>query len=341
MSKFKIEVSKKFQIGIARREVCQFAKKIGFTEKNIAEIAIVVTELAENLVTHKAINGKIIYSSFKNEKGHGIQLISKDDGPGISNIEAVMEDGYSTKGSLGFGLGAIKRLMSDFELSSNNGIEKKLIGTKIVTRKYVPQKRETYQDDAIRTHFGIFTRSRFDEEYNGDGYFLKYFDGKTLAVVIDGLGHGINASEATVKAQQSLAENYDKPLSIIIGDLHERLKKTRGVAISLALINDAKCVLEYLGIGNVLTKQFNQKVSKTYVNYNGTVGHVLGSFRVLEYPWTKGSVLIMTSDGISSNYEPQNISVFWDKNPIIIANSILKNYGRTIDDATVLVGVYR
>jgi len=249
-----------------------------------------------------------------------------------------MEDGYSTKGSLGIGLGAVKRLMSDFELNSKNGVKKKLFGTKIVTRKYISQKREIYKDDMIRTHFGIFTRSKFGEEYNGDGYYLKYFDKKTLAVVIDGLGHGKSASEATVKTHQYLEENYDKPLKVIITDLHERLKRTRGVAISLAIIDDAKCTLEYLAIGNVLTKKYNQRDSKTFVNYNGTLGHALRSFKVIEYPWPKGSVLIITSDGISSKYEPQNI---YGRNPIIIANSILKNYGKVHDDATVLVGVYK
>ncbi len=341
MSGFKIDVIKKFQVGIARREVCQFAKKIGFTEKNNAEIGIVVTELAENLVSHNAINGKIIYSSFKNEKGQGIQIISNDDGPGIINIEAVMEDGFSTKGSLGFGLGTVKRLMSDFEISSDHNVKKKIFGTKIVTRKYLSQEGEIYKNGMIRTHCGIFTRSRFGEEYNGDGYFLKYFDNKTLAVVIDGLGHGKDASEATVKTQQYLEENYDKSFEVIIGDLHERLKRTRGVAISLALIDDAKCTLDYLGIGNVITRRFNVKDSKTFVNYNGTLGHALRSYRTLEYPWTKNSILIIISDGISSKFEPQDISGFWDKNPILIANSILKNYGKTNDDATVLVGVYK
>lgn len=341
MTELKIEVTKNFQIGVARREICQYAEKLGFTEKNVGEIAIVVTELADNLVNHNAINGKIIYSPFKNEKGQGIQIISADDGPGFSNIEAVIEDGYSTKGSLGLGLGAVKRLMSDFEISSNSKVTAKSIGTKIITRKYFSQKREIYKDDIIRSYFGIFTRSKFGEEHNGDGYFLKYFDNKTLAVVIDGLGHGKYASEATVKTQQYLEENYNKSFKVIIDNLHKRLKRTRGVAISLALINDAKCTIEYLGIGNVITKLFKNNDSRTLVNYNGTLGHALRSFKIFEYPWTRGSVLVISSDGISSKYNPQNITSFWGGNPIMIANSILKNSSTLHDDATVLVGVYK
>jgi len=257
-----------------------------------------------------------------------------------------MEDGYSTSGTLGIGLGAIKRLMSDFRLTSNindvktarNNNIRSQIGTKIITKKYLSQSEDTADISQSKIKFGIFSRSKYGEKYNGDNYFLQRFEDKTIAAVIDGLGHGQPASEASTEAQLYLVENYKKPLDIIINGLNARLKNTRGVVISIALIDDEKGELEYVGIGNVLTRVFNSPTPIKPINYNGSLGYILRNFKVFQYPWVKGNIIIMTSDGISERYDPNRDPNFLKKHPIIIANTILKEYGKTFDDATVLVG---
>jgi hypothetical protein len=275
-----------------------------------------------------------------------IQIISEDKGPGISNVETVMEDGYSTNGTLGIGLGAIKRLMSDFRIISNiNNVKTarynniwSQIGTKIITKKYLSQREDTADISQSKTKFGIFSRSKYGEKYNGDNYFLQRFEDKAIAAVIDGLGHGQAASEASTIARLYLVENYKKPLDVIINELHERLKRTRGVVISIALIDDKEGVLEYVGIGNVLTRIFNSTTTINPVKYSGCLGYILRNFRVFRYPWIKGNIIIMTSDGISERYVTNKDPNFLKKHPIIIASTILKEYGKTQDDATVLVG---
>jgi len=114
-----IPIDESHHVGIAIRKVSKLAEELGFSEKELSETLIVVSELANNLIEHEAIEGKIICSLNEEGTKKYIQIISEDKGPGIANVETVMEDGYSTSGTLGIGLGAIKRLMSDFRLTSN------------------------------------------------------------------------------------------------------------------------------------------------------------------------------------------------------------------------------
>ncbi len=344
-----IPIDEIHHIGIAIREISKLAEDFGFSEKELSEILIVVSELANNLIEHEAIEGKIICSLNEEGTKKYIQIISEDKGPGIANVETVMEDGFSTSGTLGIGLGAIKRLMSDFRINSNiddvktakNNNNWRKIGTKIITKKYLSQREDRVDISQSRTRFGVFTRSKYGEKYNGDNYFLQHFEDKTIVAVIDGLGHGQYAFKASTEARLYFTKNYKKPLDVIINDLHARLKSTRGVVISIALIDHEKGELEHVGIGNVLTRVFNSPTPIRPVNYNGSLGYILRNFRVSKYPWVKGNIIIMTSDGISERYDTNNNPNYLQNHPIIIANTILKEYGKDYDDATVLVGGYK
>ncbi len=346
LKQIEIPIDESHHVGIAIRKVSKLVKELGFSEKEFSETLIVVSELANNLIEHEAIEGKIICSLIEEGTKKYIQIISEDKGPGIANVETVMEDGYSTSGTLGIGLGAIMRLMSDFRITSNindvktarNNNIRSQIGTKIITKKYLSQREDTADISQSKIKFGIFSRSKYGEKYNGDNYFLQRFEDKTIAAVIDGLGHGQPASEASTEARLYLVENYKKPLDVIINGLHARLKSTRGAVISIALIDDEKGELEYVGIGNVLTMVFNSPTPIKPVNYTGSLGYMLRNFRVFQYPWVKGNIIIMTSDGISERYDSNRDPNFLKKHPIIIANTILKEYGNAHDDATVLVG---
>ncbi|MFX0132900.1 MAG: ATP-binding SpoIIE family protein phosphatase [Candidatus Hodarchaeota archaeon] len=332
-----ISIFEKHHVSKAKRQVTELAKKLGFSEIAIGEIAIVVTELAENIIKHGAIEGKIVFSEIKKGKRRGIEIISEDKGPGIAKIETVMEDGFSTTGSLGIGLGAVKRLMSEFDIKSSQNLSGKG-GTKIITKKYLPPKGELKNLMKKSTIFSIFSRSKLGEIENGDSYFLQHFESNTMIAVIDGLGHGNAAAEASRKAKQLLYENFKEDLEVIILALNQNLRHTRGVAISIALINDQEKTLEYVGIGNVLGRVYNSPEPIKLVNYNGTLGVSLRKFKVFKYPWQVGNLIILTSDGISNKYDFEDFSNLLHNHPIVIANTLFKKFNKKHDDATILVG---
>ncbi|MFZ0228478.1 MAG: ATP-binding protein, partial [Mycobacterium sp.] len=95
--------------GQARRHAAALADeaKLGATEGG--SLAIVVTEMATNLIKH-AGSGTMVVESFAHNGGSGVRVLSLDKGPGIRDLSGALRDGYSTAGSSGSGLGAMKRL---------------------------------------------------------------------------------------------------------------------------------------------------------------------------------------------------------------------------------------
>src|SRR5262249_839651 len=96
------------------------SSSVGFDARAVEEITIAASELASNLVKH-ARCGTLSLTPVEQDGRIGIQIVSEDSGPGISNIEQAMTDGASTAGSLGCGLGSVNRLMHEFSIESRVG----------------------------------------------------------------------------------------------------------------------------------------------------------------------------------------------------------------------------
>src|SRR5215510_4666555 len=104
----------------ARREVTGLARAVGFDASEIGRVALVVTEAATNLVKHTP-QGQVLARAFDRDGVAAIEVLALDQGPGIANIGESLRDGYSTAGSPGTGLGAIKRLSDEFDIYSTPG----------------------------------------------------------------------------------------------------------------------------------------------------------------------------------------------------------------------------
>jgi serine/threonine-protein kinase RsbT len=110
--------SDKEQVVITARYL---AAEAGFDETNQHLIATAASELATNIVKY-AKEGEITLKIIQRDRQLGIQIIARDDGPGIRDIEQVMQDNFSTsKGSLGLGLPSVKRIMDEFKINSQQG----------------------------------------------------------------------------------------------------------------------------------------------------------------------------------------------------------------------------
>lgn len=104
----------------ARQKGRELAATLGFSRSELTTIATAISELARNIVDY-AENGEMIMSLAQQDGKQGIIIVAKDNGPGIPDLERAMQDGYSTGGSLGLGLPGTKRLMDEFEISSQVG----------------------------------------------------------------------------------------------------------------------------------------------------------------------------------------------------------------------------
>ncbi|MEO5969317.1 MAG: anti-sigma regulatory factor [Bdellovibrionia bacterium] len=127
-----ILIKTELDIVTARKEGRELAIKVGFTGSQPTLIATAISEVARNIIKY-AKQGEVILTLIKEETRSGIQIIAQDQGPGISNIESAMQDGYSTGNSLGIGLPGAKRLMDEFDIRSAVGKGTTVTMTKWVT----------------------------------------------------------------------------------------------------------------------------------------------------------------------------------------------------------------
>jgi serine/threonine-protein kinase RsbT len=93
------------------------AAELGFLSGDATLIATAISELARNIVTY-AGKGHITLKGIQNSSHVGILVVASDHGPGIPDISQALRDGFSTSGSLGLGLPGVRRLMDEFEITS-------------------------------------------------------------------------------------------------------------------------------------------------------------------------------------------------------------------------------
>lgn len=116
----RVTIRSDIDIVMVRQQARVLAKELGFSASDLTLIATALSELARNIVDF-AGQGEIILSQI-NQGGHlGLVIIARDSGPGITDIERAMQDGYSTGKGLGMGLPGTRRLMDEFEISSGVG----------------------------------------------------------------------------------------------------------------------------------------------------------------------------------------------------------------------------
>ncbi|HEY0077380.1 MAG TPA: ATP-binding protein [Pyrinomonadaceae bacterium] len=340
-------IGEEAEVGAARRAVHRFAASLGFTEQELAELDIVVQEIGTNAARYAKPKGGCLHWTRMLGDEPGLELFYWDKGPGIYDIDRALRDGVSTSGSLGGGLGAIRRLMDDFEVYSTvGGTTARLMrprrttyGTALLGRKWVAASRPTpaRQANAIYKRVGVWTRHRTREDANGDAYFIHQHEKKTLYAVIDGLGHGHGARAAAEVAIDVLAQWRGEPLDELFWATNDALRATRGAVMAACVVDTAESVFSYAGVGNVDVRVFDAPSSIRPVPNNGTLGVRLSNVRLWKHNWADGATIVMSSDGLSSTWDIKAYPSLLRKSPQMMAGILMRDYGRDSDDATVLV----
>ncbi len=111
----RVPIKSEADIVLARQGGRRLAAELGFSSTDQTLLATAISELARNVVQY-AGTGEVLLSAIAIGSRRGIQVSAMDQGPGISDPELAMRDGYSTGGSLGLGLPGTRRLADDFSL---------------------------------------------------------------------------------------------------------------------------------------------------------------------------------------------------------------------------------
>ena len=342
-----IEVRDEAQVGAARRAVHAFAREVGFTERELAELDIVVQEIGTNAVRYAARGGWLHFTRPLGAEP-GIEIFYWDKGPGIHDMARAMRDGVSTGGSLGTGLGAVRRLSDDFDLYSSvraTGALKSLAparrttyGTALVARKWVAATRLASRAHAATARrIGVWCRPHPDEIHNGDAYFVRRRGQRLLCAVVDGLGHGSGARDAAHAALAVLADWRGEPLDEVLQAAHEALRATRGAVMGALVVDSASEAFYYAGVGNIDVRVFGAPEPARPISMNGTLGARLERVRVWTYPWAEGTTIVLATDGLSTKWDVQDYPGLLQRSPQLLTGVLMRDYARDTDDATVLV----
>lgn len=115
----RVPIVRESDIVTARQKGRALAAELGFSSCDQTLVATAISEIARNIITY-ATQGEISLGAIKNGQ-RGLSITAVDEGPGIANLDQAMQNGYSSSGSLGLGLPGAKRMMDEFEISSEPG----------------------------------------------------------------------------------------------------------------------------------------------------------------------------------------------------------------------------
>ena len=313
------------QIGAARREGSAVARIAGLSETDTGRTAIIINELATNLIRH-AGGGRILVRALA-EQVPGVEVITIDSGPGIRNVTEAFRDGHSTGGTPGAGLGAVRRLSDLCDLYTGAS------GTVILARVSGRPGRSA----PSRLQAGAVSHPLRGEIVNGDGWTMATDETRSCILVSDGLGHGPPASAATAVAIRTFDAAPWRPLPEQLQALHAALRPTRGAAVAIAQIDHQSNTVRYVGCGNIAGVILTDGEPRSLVSHNGTVGHSCRRFTEFVYDWSPRSMLVMHSDGLHHGWRLENYPGLVERHPSLIAAVLMRDFERGRDDTTVLV----
>ncbi len=348
------------QVPLARSLAVRAAARAGLTPAEGETVALVTTELAENLHRH-AVGGELLVLPGRGQPDVGrpgrvrpaLWVVATDRGPGVDRFSRCLVDGYSTAGTLGTGLGAVVRLSTAFDAVSEPGV-----GTVVAAGFGGAHPDGGHPDgtDGTDGTDGAGTGTQGGaldvaalgfpidgEDVNGDGWAVVQQGLRVLLVAADGLGHGPGAAAASaVVAAAVPALAHLEPLPLLV-ELNTRLAGTRGAAVTVAGV-DAGAVLHGgpvtgVGLGNVSMLVAGPDGStRRAATSHGTAGaSPSASPRPHVQHLPAGGAVVLHSDGLTTRWDFSGRAELLRHSALVVAAALLRDHSRGRDDTLVVV----
>jgi anti-sigma regulatory factor (Ser/Thr protein kinase) len=342
-----IPVTQASDIAQARRAGQALAQELGFDETRSGQLALLISEAATNIIKH-AGDGRVFLSAVVEGERTGVDVLAVDAGPGIGNLGLALRDGVSSVGTAGTGLGAMRRLADEFDVFAPRDK-----GSVFFMRLWatVATPAATAKATPAPFTFGALSLPIASEDSNGDGWALASDRAGLALMSIDGLGHGELAAAAALAALECMAREPFRQPAVQIEASHVALRATRGAAMAVAQLAYPRMAgeapqLRFAGIGNIAACLIDPDDGasgvavgrrRQMISHNGIVGHNMRKVQQFELPCPAGCLLIMHSDGLSTQWDLNTYAGLAACHPLVIAAVLLRDFGRARDDASVLV----
>jgi anti-sigma regulatory factor (Ser/Thr protein kinase) len=317
-------------VAAARRKLVSSALMEGWTEAHAGRLELVITELATNLVRH-AGEGELLFSMVPGATGPQVEILAIDRGPGIPDLAAALQDGFSSAGGPGIGLGSLRRLSDvvDFYSRSRQG-------TVVAARLAAAPSRNR----GVAPSFAVRTLQTCapGELLCGDQAYFHQDPHRCLLVLADGLGHGPDAHAAAAAAVSHAATlRYQSPHRLL-ESMHQPLHSLRGAAVTAVEILLEERILRYASTGSNCGFLLTGNSSSRLVAMNGIIGHSAPTIRQFELPLSSGpSLLVIHSDGLRDVPSLEEYPGLQYRDSATIAAVLYRDFLRGRDDASVMV----
>lgn len=319
-----IKIEHESSVSEVRRIGNIVADEEGLNSDARGRLALVISEAASNLLKH-AGGGELHVAGLSKRQQAGVEILAIDRGPGIENIDRVMTDGFSTAGTYGTGLGAIRRAAQAFDIYSelNHGT---------IVMAQVGGSLSLNETPAV---VGAAEKPLWSEQVSGDAWSVRLNPSGIAVVLADGLGHGLQAADASGEVIAAFDRYGQLDPVAFLERAHPSLRATRGAAVSIAAINFESREVCYAGVGNIGGWLISAEKSQSMISHNGTLGLAVRRFQEFRYVWPDSGFLVMHSDGLITNWQvsPQARN----RHPSVIAALLYRDSSRSRDDVCVVV----
>lgn len=319
-----VSVTDPSSVGEVRRTAMMLGQRLGLGETRAGELTLLATEASRNVLTHGG-GGQVLLLGSRDGGDPLARILALDKGPGIADVSRALQDGYSTAGTMGGGLGAMKRMAAEFEIFTGPS------GTIVYLQVGRSESAEEVKVAGMAVPYP-------GERVCGDGWAYFRDAEREVVLVADGLGHGWGAAEAAHEAVATFQKHADLAPAELLRAIHDGLRKTRGAVASVAEIRPRQGRLTYAGIGNVSGVLVDGGgKSRSLASHNGTLGATVSRVQEFQFDWSPGSTLILHSDGLQTRWDLSTYAGLIARHPAVIGGALLRDFRRQRDDASVVV----
>ncbi|MEV4111024.1 hypothetical protein [Nonomuraea sp. NPDC049695] len=297
----------------------QAARELELAPLLAERAAVSASELASNIAKHTQGGALLIQPG----PAGGLELLAVDHGPGMEDVARCLTDGYSSAGTLGSGLGAVRRLATTFGIFS-----RPRHGTAIFAR---------FHDAPAPARTGTLRLPALGQETSGDAFVLTETAGATVALVVDGLGRGADAAPASRSAAASFLSDPERPLPLAMAAIHDALRHSRGAVAALVRLPHGAAQAEFCGVGSVgAAILYGGSPPAVLTPQPGTLGLRIPQLRLQTVPLPAGATVVVHSDGIARSWLRTAGDWMFTQAPPLLVGLLARDHRRLRDDATVV-----